>query len=632
MALARPPPGRFGGAGRAELTPARQTGADPYAANALPAFQAVRRRYGGAMTISEESPMHRWFPVGLAALLAAGFCASAALADPAPIPVSNGPTQPSFAKHAMVAAANPLAVDAGVKVLRRGGNAMDAAVAVQAVLGLVEPQSSGLGGGTYFIYYDAKTHKVTSYDGRETAPAASGPDLFLGPDGKPMSFFAAILSGKSTGAPGAVAALAQAQGEHGKLPWNSLFGDAEKLASDGFVVSPRLAGMIVSRAPQTGAPDIVAYFSKPDGTRYKAGDVLKNPAYAATVRRLATEGPSALYAGSIPAAIEARLKRETIPGTLTAADIAGYKPREADGLCRPYRAYLVCTPRDPSGGSALLEALGILEHTDINKRGPNDPQAWFEFGQASRLAYADRDHYVGDPAFVTVPTDGLLDPAYLAERAKLIGTVAGPAPAFGTPHGAMARGTDATIEPGGTSHMVIVDAQGDVLSMTTTVESIFGSGHMVDGYMLNNQLTDFSFNPLNKDGTPAANAPGAGKRPRSSMAAVIVLDRRGKFVAAFGSPGGPAIIAFNLKAAVAILDWKLPVQQAVDLPNLIGHGDVFIGEVKKFSPEVIDGLAKRGIKVVSGFGEESGLHAIVARPGGLEGAADPRREGVARGF
>jgi len=627
MALARPAPGRFKGIARAELTRAGQSGADTAAANALVSFHVVPRRYGGTMMISDESPMHRWFPAGLAALLAAGLCATAALADPEP-----GPTQPSFAKHAMVAAANPLAVEAGVKVLQRGGDAVDAAVAVQAVLGLVEPQSSGLGGGTYFIYYDARTRQVTAYDGRETAPSAAGPNLFLGPDGKPMAFFAAILSGKSTGAPGAIAALALAQREHGRLPWNSLFSDAEHLAADGFVVSPRLAGMIVSRAPQTGAPDIVAYFTKPDGTRYKAGDVLKNPAYAATIHRLATEGPSALYRGSIPADIQARLARETIPGQLTAADIAGYLPRSGPALCRPYHAYTVCTPADPSGGSALLEALGILEHTDIAKRGPNDPQAWFEFAQASRLAYADRDHYVGDPSFVRVPTEGLLDRTYLAERAKLIGTVAGPAPSFGTPKGAMARGPDATVEPGGTSHMVIVDARGDVLSMTTTVESIFGSGHMVDGYMLNNQLTDFSFNPLNKDGTPAANAPDGGKRPRSSMAAVIVLDRHGKFVAAFGSPGGPAIIAFNLKAAVGLLDWKLPVQQAVDLPNLIGHGDSFVGEAKKFSPEVLDGLAKRGIKVVSGFGEESGLHAIVAKPGGLEGAADPRREGVARGF
>ena len=587
------------------------------------------------MINSKASPLRPVVNTGLTALvsiltmglLAASLAAPAALADPAPVAGA-----PSFAAHAMVSAANPLAVDAGVKVLKRGGDAVDAAVAVQAVLGLVEPQSSGLGGGTYFIYYDAKTRKVTSYDGRETAPSAAGPDLFLGPDGKPMPYFTAILSGKSTGAPGAIAALALAHKDHGTLAWNSLFGDAETLATDGFVVSPRLAGMIVSRAPQTGAPDIVAYFSKPDGTRYKAGDVLKNPAYAATVHRLATEGPSALYAGSIPADIEARLKRETIPGQLNAADIAAYRPREGAGLCRPYRAYIVCTPRDPSGGSALLEALGILANTDIDKRGPSDPQAWFEFAQASRLAYADRDRYVGDPAFVSVPTEGLLDPAYLAQRATLIGTVAGPAPSFGLPKGAVARGPDATAEPGGTSHMVIVDAKGDVLSMTTTVESIFGSGHMVDGYMLNNQLTDFSFNPKDKDGAPAANAPAAGKRPRSSMAAVIVLDRHGKFVAAFGSPGGPAIIAFNLKAAVGLLDWKLPVQQAVDLPNLIGHGDVFVGELKKFSPEILDGLAKRGIKVVSGFGEDSGLHAIVARPGGLEGAADPRREGVARGF
>jgi gamma-glutamyltranspeptidase/glutathione hydrolase len=577
--------------------------------------------------------MRRWFNAASSSLLAVALLASAvaapaALADPATAPRP----APTLAKHAMVAAANPLAAAAGLKVLKRGGNVIDAAIAVQAVLGLVEPQSSSLAGGTYFIYYDGKTHTVTSYDGRETAPKSAGPDLFIGPDGKPMGYFAAILSGKSTGAPGAMAALALAHHDHGVLPWNSLFGDAEKLASDGFVVSPRLAGMIVSRAPQTKAPDIVAYFSKPDGARYVAGDVLKNPAYAATVHRVATEGLSALYKGSIPADIVARLRRETIPGQLTVEDIAGYKPRSAPGICRPYRVYTICVPQDPSGGSALLEAVGILAHTDINKRGPNDAQAWFEFAQASRLAYADRDRYVGDPAFVKVPTEGLLDPAYLAERAKLIGETAGPAPTFGTPKGAPVRARDMTPEPGGTSHIVIVDDKGNALSMTTTVESIFGSGHMVDGMMLNNQLTDFSLDPKNRDGTLAANAPAGGKRPRSSMAPVIVLDRQGKLVAAFGSPGGPAIIAFNLKALVAVLDWKMPMQDALALPNLIAHGGSFVGEVGKFSPAIVAALAAKGVHITSGFGEDSGLQGILVRKGGLEGGADPRREGVALGF
>ena len=537
-----------------------------------------------------------------------------------------------FAKHAMVAAANPLAVAAGVKVLKAGGSAADAAVAVQAVLGLVEPQSSGLGGGAFMVYYDARTHTTTAYDGRETAPAGASPDMFLGPDGQPLPFFTAVLSGRSTGAPGAVAMLALAHKEHGLVPWKELFGDAERLAADGFVVSPRLAGMIVSRAPQSSAPDMVAYFTNPDGSRMKAGDVLKNPAYAATLKRLAAEGPSALYQGRIAADIAARVRQAPIPGTLTAADIAAYRPHEAPALCRPYRVYLVCTANDPSGGSALLEGLGLLARTDIASRGPDDPEAWSEFAQASRLMYADRDRYIGDPAFVRVPTEGLLDPAYLDARAKLITPVAGPPPTPGHPRGAPPDGPDRTVEPGGTSHFVIVDARGDVLSMTTTVESIFGDGRMVDGFVLNNQLTDFSFSPTNPDGAPAANAAAAGKRPRSSMAPVIVFDRDGRFVAALGSPGGTSILAYNLKSLVAILDWRMSPEAALALPNLVAHGAVFASELDRLSPALVQGLAARGIQVVGGYNEQSGLHAVVARDGGLVGAADPRREGVAVGY
>ena len=538
----------------------------------------------------------------------------------------------NFAPHAMVAAANPLAVDAGLKVLRGGGTAIDAAVAVQTVLGLVEPQSSGLGGGAYMVYYDAKTRKTTSYDGREIAPAGATPDMFLGPDGEPLSHMAGILTGRSTGVPGAVAMLALAQHQHGVKPWSSLFEDAEHLADDGFIVSPRLAGMIKSRAPQASEPDVVAYFTKPDGTKYVAGDRLKNPAYGAVLRRLATEGAGALYRGKLPAEISARVQAPPTPGTLSVADFVAYHPRTEPGLCRPYRAYTVCVPRDPSGGSALLEGLGILERTDIAKRGPDDAQAWYEFSQAMRLMYADRDFFVGDPAFVKVPTEGLLDPAYLDERAKLIGPMAGPAPAPGHPRGAPPRGPDATAEPGGTSSFAIVDTQGNVVSMTTTVESIFGSGRMAEGFMLNNQLTDFSFSPKDKAGYPVANAVAPGKRPRSSMAPAIVLDKDGRFVAAVGSPGGPAILAYNLKALVGFLDWKLPMAQALALPNLIALGDFYVGEASKLPPGVAEGLKARGVIVRTGFGEDSGLHGIAAKDGGLEGGADPRREGVARGF
>jgi gamma-glutamyltranspeptidase/glutathione hydrolase len=574
--------------------------------------------------------------MALAAILALGAPAAEARPRPAPVaprPFAHATETRDLAAHAMVAAANPMAVEAGVKVLRRGGTAADAAVAVQAVLGLVEPQSSGLGGGAFMVFYDAKTRAVTAYNGRETAPAGASPDMFLGPDGKPLPFATAVLSGRATGVPGAIAMLSLAHAQHGRLPWKSLFGDAERLATDGFVVPRRLGAAAGSKAPQAAAPDAVAYFTKPDGTRIQAGDVLKNPAYADSLRRIAAEGPAGLLTGPLAEAIVRRTHEGELAGTLTLEDLARYRPKAEPALCRPYRVYVVCLPPAPSGGPGVLEALGLLQRTDIAAHGPADPQGWYLFSQASRLMYADRDRYVGDPDFVSVPVEGLLSAGYLDARARLIGTVAGPAPKPGDPPGAVVRAPDHTPEPGGTSHMVIVDAYGNVLSMTTTVESVFGSGRMVGGFFLNNQLTDFSFSPKDAEGAPAANAVAPGKRPRSAMSPTIVLDRKGRFVAATGSPGGPGIIAYDLKTLVGILDWKLAVQQAVDLPNLIARGDVYDAEVGKFAPGVADGLAARGVRLVSGSGAEgSGVHGIEQLPGALRGGADPRREGVALGF
>ena len=560
--------------------------------------------------------------------LALSACAATTPAEAPPPATSAAAPGPKV----MVSAANPLAVEAGLNVLRTGGSAVDAAVAIQAVLGLVEPQSSGLGGGAFLTYYDAQTKKVTAYNGRETAPAGATPDMFLDANGERLPFPVAVTSGRATGVPGAVAMLSMAQAQHGKLAWKELFVDAERLADEGFVVSPRLAGMISSRFPQAGTPDATAYFTKLDGQRYQAGDVLKNPAYAATVRKIAAEGPKALLEGSLAEAIVARVGQGPLPGTMTLADLKAYRP-EADGaVCRPYRVYVVCVPNPPSSGAALLEALGILERTDIAERGPKDPQAWFLFAEASRLMYADRDRYFGDPDFTTVPIEGLLEPDYVAARAKLIGEVAGPAPAPGAPRGAGPLAPDATQEPGGTSHFVVVDADGDVVSMTTTVESIFGTGRMVGGFFLNNQLTDFSWAPQNPDGTKAANAVAPGKRPRSSMAPVIVLDRQGRFVAAVGSPGGNSILAYNLKALVAILDWKMSVQDAFDLPNLIARGDSFASEPARYAPGVVEALAAKGVEFKGSGGEGSGLHGVKATPQGLQGGADERREGVAKGF
>jgi len=560
---------------------------------------------------------------------AAALAESIPLGMPTPRPASTSP-----ASKGMVAAANPLAVEAGLRVLRDGGGAVDAAVAIQAVLGLVEPQSSGLGGGAFLVFYDAKTGKVTAYDGRETAPSGAGPDMFLGADGKPLPFVTALLSGRSTGVPGAVAMLSAAQKAHGKVAWNTLFKDAETLADNGFVVSPRLAGMInTTRAPQASQPDAVKYFTKPDGTRYQAGDVLKNPAYAETVRKIAAEGPAALLEGPIAQAIVDRLRQGDLPSSITLEDLKNYKPRSAPALCRPWKVYTVCTANPQSSGLAVIQALRMLEHTDIGKRGPTDPVAWTQLAQAERVMYADRDRYVGDPAFVTVPVDGLLDPKYVAQRAKLITDKAGAAPPFGHPKGAPKVGVDMTREPGGTTHLVVVDPQGNVASMTTTVESIFGNGRMVGGFFLNNQLTDFSFSPKEKDGAPAANAIAPGKRPRSSMAPLIVLDKKGKLVAALGSPGGNAILSYNLKAMVGLFYWNLNMQQAVSLPNVVARGDTFSGDADGFGPEMLAALNARGVNIKVGQIEGSGLHGVIARPGGLlEGGADPRREGVAKGL
>jgi gamma-glutamyltranspeptidase/glutathione hydrolase len=532
-----------------------------------------------------------------------------------------------------VAAAHPIAVEAGLEILRAGGSAIDAAVAVQAALGLVEPQSSGIGGGAFLLHYDAQTKRVTAYDGREAAPRGATPDMFLDEQGQPLPFADAVTSGRSTGVPGAVVMLGVAHQQHGRLPWSQLFRGVEKAADEGFEVPKRLARFANSQFRQATLPDARAMFGKPDGTTVQAGDTLRNPAYAATLRLIAGHGPRALLEPPVAGQIIERTHAEPRPGTLAPVDFASYRPRQGEPLCRPYRVYVVCVPPPPSSGVSLLQMLAILEQTDIAKRGPDDPQAWFLFAEASRLMYADRDRYVADPAFVAVPVNGLLDPAYVASRAQLIGERAGDPPTAGEPPQPAAGtrfGEDATREVAGTSHFVVVDGDGDVVSMTTSVESLFGSGRAVGGFFLNNQLTDFSFTAV-ENGRPVANAVAPGKRPRSSMSPVVVLDRDGRLIAALGSPGGSAILGYNAKTLVGLLAWKLPLQEAVELPNLIARGKDFFGEAAKFPPEVLEGLKARGVEVKPGRGEESGLHGVVLHADGrLEGAADPRREGVWR--
>ncbi len=560
--------------------------------------------------------MHR-----LACLLIA-CCATAALAKP--------PSPPAVAKQtAAVVAANPMAVDAGVEILRKGGSAVDAAVAMQAMLGLVEPQSSGLGGGAFLMYYDARTNVITALDGREKAPAGAAPEMFLDDSGKPLSYIQAVRTGRSTGVPGAVRMLFEAHERLGKLPWRELFTPAIRAASAGFKVPQRLANFLSPDFFFPPTPEIRALFRRPDGQPLQAGDVFRNPLYAHTLRRIANEGAKALYEGSIAREIVSKTHEAPGPGTMTLQDLASYRADWVQPLCRPYRQYSVCVPPPPSSGVNLLQFLTILEHTDIADRGPQDPQAWFLFAQASRLMYADRDRYVADPQFISVPVERMLDPAYLAGRARLIGDRMGPAPQPGQLAGAP-RAPDNTREAAGTSHLVVMDASGNVVSMTTTVESVFGSGRTVGGFVLNNQLTDFSYRPTDEHG-PVANAVQGGKRPRSSMAPIIVVDPDGRFVAAFGSPGGSSILDYNTKTAVGVLAWKLSMKAAIELPNLIARGNDIAGEVDRFAPEVLAGLRDRGIDLVPGRAENSGLHGLLRRPDGtLEGGADSRREGVVR--
>lgn len=528
----------------------------------------------------------------------------------------------------VVAAANPLAADAGVEVLRHGGHAIDAAVAVQAMLGLVEPQSSGVGGGAFLIYYDASSGVVSAIAGREKAPAGATPDMFLDEHGKPLSYVEAVRSGRSTGVPGVIAMLHAAHARLGVRPWRELFQPAIRAASQGFKVPQRLAYFLGEGSPFPPTNEIRTLFSRTDGSTLHAGDTFRNPAYARTLERLAKEGPRALYEGPIAEQIIAMTHEPPLPGTMTLRDMAAFRANWADPICRPFRQYSVCVPPPPSSGVSLLQMLELLEHTDIAERSPTDPQAWFLFAQASRLMYADRDRYVADPRFVPVPVERMLDPAYVKLRAQLIGDHAGPAPAPGQLVPPRAR--DATNEAAGTSHFVVVDAEGNVASITTTVESVFGSGRAVAGFVLNNQLTDFSFVPGDASG-PAANAVHGGKRPRSSMSPVIVLDHDGQFLASLGSPGGSAILDYNAKALVGLLAWKLPIKSAVELPNLIARGDDFFGELDRFTPEVLAGLRERGIELRSGRAENSGLHAVLRRPDGTwDGAADSRREGVVR--
>jgi gamma-glutamyltranspeptidase/glutathione hydrolase len=559
-----------------------------------------------------------------------------------------GKREPAVAQRFMVSAANPAAVEAGLEMLRAGGTAVDAAIAVQLVLGLVEPQSSGLGGGAFLLHWDERARSLTTWDGRETAPAAAKPDRFL-VEGRPIPFVEAVRSGASVGVPGLVRLLDDVHRVHGRLPWGRLFAPAIRLAEEGFLVSARLHVLLTLEGAQAFSPAARSYFFDEVGSPRPAGARLTNPGYAATLRRIAEARADGFYAGETAEAIVAAVAGAERPGDLTRADLAGYRTVSRPPLCSQYRSRRICGMAPPSsGGLAVAQTLALLEAFDLGQGRDlaMRPAAMHLIAEAQKLAYADRDRYVADPGFVPLP-DGLLDPAYIANRRLLVSRTAPMArPAAGVPdrRAALDFGDDETIENVGTSHVSIIDADGNAVSLTTTIEGAFGSRLFAAGFLLNNQLTDFSFRPADREGRAIANRVEAGKRPRSTMAPTIVFDAAGRVESVLGSPGGGRIILYVTKALIGLIDWQLDPQAAAALPNFGSRGGAFEIELDpSFSidalirpwvsrPTLWYALAMRamGHEVMADF-LTSGLHIVQRKDGRLLGGADPRREGVAAG-
>jgi len=583
-------------------------------------------------------------PLLLALLVLSGLPATALAQDAAPSDTRQPEAESAIAekplvkaKHEMVVAAHPLAAEAGLEILEKGGSAIDAGIAVQLVLNLVEPQSSGIGGGAFALYWEKESESLAGFDGRETAPAAVDENLFLDENGKPLKFKEVVASGKSIGTPGVVAMMWKMHQRYGKLPWKDLFQPAIEIADQGFPVSERLSSLLREMGPNSFTEAARHYFFDETGQARPEGYVLKNPAFAETLRAIAQEGPNAFYSGELADEIaETVAKDPRAPGKLSAQDLAAYEAKERNPACVLYRKIEVCGAGLPSsGGITVGQILKLSEPFDLGKKPLTLPPTQI-VADAMRLAFADRGEYLADSDFVDVPVKGLLDPAYLAERAKLITPGKRlPEAEPGIPPGVDPDrfGKDATDERPGTSHISIVDRDGNALSMTTSIEQAFGARTMAGGFLLNNQLTDFSFEPEDKQGRLIANRVEPGKRPRSSMDPTIAFTgtesgRTLRYV--LGSPGGPGIILFNAKTLFAMIDWNLDPQAAVDLANFGAVGNTFMLEKDPALDELAGELGALGYKVKRSA-LTSGLHVIAVTEDGLEGGADPRREGVALG-
>ncbi|WP_063382850.1 gamma-glutamyltransferase [Pseudoalteromonas luteoviolacea] len=533
----------------------------------------------------------------------------------------------------MVVAANPHASKAGQLMLQQGGNAIDAAIAAQLVLTLVEPQSSGIGGGAFILHYDKSNDYLTTFDGRETAPKKATHKLFLDKEGKPVRWLEAVVGGRSVGVPGIIHAMKQAHDKYGKLKWRKLFIPAIELANTGFAVSPRLH-MLLKKEFNPGLTKLSPakdYFY-PDGKPLAIGTVVKNPELAKIYKEIAEYGPKAFYEGKYAEdMVRAVQKSEIAPGKLSMEDLANYQSKERAPVCTSYHEYKVCSMAPPSsGGLTVLQILKLLEGKKLAQYKPNAPEAVHLFTQASRLAFADRNHFIADPDFVNVPTQGLLNPVYLKSRAKLIGERDNQNVPVGDPTmGQVAYAQDNSYELPSTSHLSIVDSKGNAVSMTSSIEMGFGSTVMVNGYLLNNQLTDFSLSPK-IGGQWVANRVEPNKRPRSSMSPVMVFNKDGSLKLVVGSPGGSRIINYVAQTVIGVLDWGLTPQQAINLPRITNRNKYTTLEKGTGLKAIKPWLESKGHTVrISDL--NSGIHAIEIKEGLLFGGADPRREGVALG-